>query len=238
MALEKPTFSCKIEELPVIAGYLSGSLTRDLVMMTNKYPAMDATYVTTYNGKIAAVDALINPVKETKELKLLTDKLYKDVAKVRPMMLDLEGYVVRAVDMTVLPKDFGISQVRKCIDNGDVEGLDMKLKIVLQNITDNMSKLTAQGYTAAKKTALADLKKAIKDANIAQQAIVEARSTRVNNNMGVLNDLHKMMKDLMDAGKRVMKENDASKVDDYTFAKLKKKVRNEGGGGTPPVTPG
>lgn len=227
MKLETAKFNCRAEELPVIGGFLHGSMGRDLVDITAVYPDMDAAYLGLFKSKVKAVDELVNPVKLTKQLKLLTDSMYKNIDSIRPLMLNLEGYVKRASGLTVGVKDFGIKEVRKCIGNKDAEGLDMKLKVLLENITENMAALTAKGYTATKKTELEDLKANIKADNLKQQELIEERSTNVKNNMGVLNDLWVTMQDVMDAGKRVMKASDLSKVDDYTFTKLKTKVRAE-----------
>ena len=74
-------------------------------------------------------------------------------------------------------------------------------------------------------TALQDIKTALNDDNVAQNAKVNARNNLVIANYGAINDFWKILMDISDAGKRIYRNS--NKKDDYTMAELKRRIRQE-----------
>ncbi len=60
-----------------------------------------------------------------------------------------------------------------------------------------------------------------------QYQIVSNRKTIVQNNLSTLNDLYDQLSEILKIGKILYKDTDPVKKQEYTFSKLKKKVRHE-----------
>ena len=218
---------CRIEELPVLGGFLLSSMQGSLADFTAFSPDYNAAFMTAANADLAVVEALINPKQLTAELKVITTRMYSNMNALRSKIDLLEGYINRATGLTIGKKDFGISDVRKKNNVGDVEGLVNALTFLLTNVANNLVAITAKGYTPAQNTALTTLKNDLKADNIAQNNKVNERNNKVVSNYGKLNLFWDKIADIADAGKRIYKSTAPNKVDDFTLAKLKSRMRQE-----------
>ena len=223
---------CRIEELATLGKFLLDSLTRDLEDISAVYPDFNDAYLAAFTQKIKDVKDTVKAIILTNQNKKVTKRLYANMNKLRPLLTKLEGYVRRAKDLTVLPKDFGTVQTRKEVQRKDVEALDNELETLAVNITDNFAALQAKGYTAAQQTALTNLHTAINADNALQNLNEDARDETVEDNTVLFNDYWvDYIANTADAGKRVYKDTKPAKVDDYTVAALKRRIRQE----QPPV---
>ncbi len=228
MATTKLVITARIEELPTLAQFSIDSYTRDQADFRAYKPAKYVPgYLIDLTAKKAAVAAVVNPKQLTAELAVITLRLSTNILAIRPLMDRLEGYVRDAVGLTVLPKNFGISEVRKKIASDDQEGLDGALSYLEGNITNNMGALTAVGYNAAQQGQLTGLHTDINTDNAAQNAKMSARALLVQQNMGIINELAKMLKELWADGKSLYKSSDKVKVKDYTNSQLINRIRAE-----------
>ncbi len=218
---------CRIEELPVLGGFLLTSMQASLADFTGYSPDYNAAFMTAANADLAVVEALINPKQLPAELKVITTRMYNNMTLLRGKIDLLEGYINRATGLTIGKKDFGISQVRKKNNNGDVEGLVNALTFLLTNVTNNTVAITAKGYTPAQNTALVTLRNDLKSDNIAQNNKVNERNNKVVANYSKLNSFWDKIADIGDAGKRIYKTLSPNKVDDFTMAKLQARIRQE-----------
>jgi len=228
MATTKLVITARIEELPTLAQFSIDSYTRDKTDFMAYKPAKYVPgYVIDLTAKKDAVSAVVNPKQLTAEMALITLRLITNIFLLRPLLDRLEGYVRDASGLTVLPKNFGISEVRKKIASDDQEGLDGALNYLEGNITNNMAALTAVGYTAAQEGQLTGLHTQINQDNAAQNAKLSQRALLVQQNMGIINELAKMLKDLWADGKSLYKSSDKVKVKDYTNSQLINRIRAE-----------
>ncbi len=220
---------CRIEELPVLGGFLLSSMQNPLTDFTAFSPDYNAAFITTATADLAAVEALINPKQLTAELKVITTRMYSNMNLLRGKIDLLEGYINRASGLTIGKKDFGISAVRTKNNNGDVEGLISALTFLLTNVSvpANLTALTAKGFTTAQNTALTTLKNDLKADNIAQNNKINERNNKVVANYGKLNLFWDKIADIADAGKRIYKSAAPNRVDDFTMSKLKARIRQE-----------
>ena len=211
MAETKKLFDCRIEEMPTLSKFIYDALVRDLAEIGAEYPDFNPTYLTAFDNKRTEVINLVNPVHFTNALKIITDRMGETGKAMRPYLDKLEGYVKLAAKpdsipvLTVTVKDFGISPVREAISDGDVEELDLAFRTMKKNIIDNYEALTAKGYNDTRRDALYALADAVNTDNAAQNAEVDKRDARVEENLGPLNDLWKIMTEVNDIGKRVYK---------------------------------
>lgn len=228
MTTEEARFPFKIEEMPTVGNFLHEVFVRDRAEVSADYPDYDDAYQTDFENKLELVEELIFPKEFTQKLKKATDDLVKAMKSLRPALDKLEGYVVRAKNMSVSAKDFGISAVRKKISTDDQEGLDAALKILIDNLQDatNNAALTAIGMQADFVEIFSDLKQAIKNGNALQNKIVSDRNKKVADNISVINALWDKMSDIAKGFKAFYKSRNSVKVDDYTWAKYKAKIRH------------
>jgi hypothetical protein len=123
---------------------------------------------------------------------------------------------------------FGVKEVRAAITSLDVEGLDGRLKDLLQSITNNAAALTAKGYKAAITTDLHTIKQTIFDANAQQQALMKQRSKLATDNMSLLNDTYdNFINKTVTQAKNIYRNTNPNKLTAYTYAAILKSIRNE-----------
>jgi len=90
-------FKCRIEELPVLGGFLLSSMQGSLADFTAFSPDYNAGFMTTANADLVAVEALVNPKQITAELKVIMTRMYSNMTALRGKIDLLEGYINRAV---------------------------------------------------------------------------------------------------------------------------------------------
>jgi hypothetical protein len=223
----KLKISCRIEELPVLGGFIITSLQGSLTDFTGYSPDYNTAFISTANADLVTLEGLVNPKQLTAELKVITARIYSNLTILQTKIDLLEGYINRAVGLTIGKKDFGISAVRKMNHKGDIEGLVAALNFMLTNVSNNITAITAKGYTAAQNTALIALKDGFKADNIAQNAKVNERNNKVISNYTKFNAFWDKIMDICDAGKRIYKSTAPNRLDDFTMTKLKARINQE-----------
>jgi hypothetical protein len=218
----------RMDEVTTVGQFVIDAYTRDFDFFKAYKPSKYVEeFLTNLTAKKVVVDRIVNPVVLTGELKVITQRLLQEMLSLREPMNLLEGYVADASPLTVAPKDFGISPVRKKVNSGDAEGLNGTLNTLVANTGNNLPALKAVGYSDAAFAALKDVQKSIFDDNAAQNAKEVARAALVVNNIGVINDFLKDIKAIWDDGKRLFKLNDKVKVKDYTNADIIRRIRQD-----------
>jgi hypothetical protein len=149
------------------------------------------------------------------------------VIGLRQTMNLLEGYLKEAQGLTLPVKSFGIKDVREKISTLDAEGLDGALKIVLQNIENNMAPLTAVDYTPAMKTALAGKKSAIFAGNAAQKQKLNDRAELVTTNIDKINAVLQIVKGVLSDGTSIYRASNKTKYKLFTLADMIRTIRND-----------
>lgn len=226
--IPKLKIKCRIEEVPAIGGFVINSMT-PLADFTGYSSDYNAAFVTQASTDQLAIEALINPKQLTAELKVITKRIYTNQDNLRPKIDALEGYINRATGLTMGKKDFGISAVRTKNNNGDIEGLVSALSFLISNVSvsANLTAIQAKGYTAAQHTALIAIKDSFKSDNIAQNTKINERNNKVISNYIKINAFWDKIVDICDVGKRIYKSTAPNRLDDFTMAKLKKRVNQE-----------
>lgn len=227
MAPIKLKIKCRIEEVPAMAGFLINSMQASLADFIAYSPDYNAAYMAGLLADLSNVEALINPKQVTGELKLITARMVANRLLLKGKIDFLEGYINRATGLTMGKKDFGVSAVRQKNNNNDVEGLLGALNFLLANTANNMTALTARGYSPAQHAALIGLRDSIKSDNIAQNTKLNERNANVVANYAKINALWDKLLDISDAGKRIYKTIAPNRVEDFTMVRLKARMRQE-----------
>ncbi len=219
----------RIDELTALGAFVLASYIVDLNEFTGFSPDYTQLHATNVDIELKAVDELINPKVLVAELKVITKRIYANQDTVANKLTLLEGYIKRAIGLTIAPADFGISAARTSNRSGDIEGLVTNMGTITKNVTNPINKaaLLAKGYTALMQTNFEALTKSFKDDNTAQNSKMDARSVQVKNNHVAINALWVKLNDICDAGKRIFSTGAAEKKKQYTVTSLLSRMRND-----------
>ena len=219
-------FNCKIEELPVVCGFVALSLERDLTQFSQFSPVFTPDYLVAYKAKIEAVKELIAPQSETVELKLINEHTYSVCDGLIDSINHLEGYIQLAgASVPISATDFGLTKLRKNARAHEVESVMPLLLTVDSNITKYYAQLMAKGLTDALKIKFSEARVMLANDKNTKYSLISNRAAMVQNNMGQLNELYANLVEICDIGKILFKLTDKAKLKDYTFVQLMKKVR-------------
>ena len=219
-------FNCKNEEIVVICDYIQTSMERDLADFTAFSPKFNKDYLEDLKNKNEAMNKVIFPQEKTKELKVITARLYANMDKLLDALARLEGYIKLAKDAVPLSaNDFGINVLKQSIRARDAEGTLKWLQQVNSNIEKYYEKLVIQGLTPTMTEQFSSAFSEIDTDNQKQYEIISARRILTDENIKLLNDLYDQFMEVCQIGKMLYRKTQKAKLPDYTFAYLKKKVR-------------
>jgi hypothetical protein len=219
-------YHCKDEELPVICEYASFGLKRDLPTFLGYSPKFNEGYVAAFDGKIAAVNELINPRTGTVELKNTTAHMRTTMDGLLDATNRLKGYIkLAAGNVPVSPADFGIIALHKKLYARDAEGVLHNLQLVSANIGKFKAPLAAEGLTDELAAQFSAALVSIAQDNQRQYEILSGRKALVQDNLGVFNTLGAQLAEICEVGKLLFKSSNPERAQEYTFAYLLKKVR-------------
>lgn len=217
---------CRIEELPFVADSVQNAFERDEESFKRTYPAkFPAGFKAELAIKSKAVDDVVKTEIPTRAIKLVTAEIAEISSSLRHDISILEGYVIDAENIKLSPSDFGIRDVRIGLDKGDTEKLVHAMGILNPNIATYLPALLEQGFTAEAQNKLNQKESDLKAKNKLQNRLESDKAQIVAKNQAKFNELWAMISLVMDRGKRIFKAEDLSKVPDYTFSHIIKKVR-------------
>jgi hypothetical protein len=218
-------YRCNNEELPVIGGFVSFNLKRDLTNFTTFSPKFDDAYVTDFDAKIKACSELVTPKEETARLKVITSRMYSTMDGITGHINSLAIYMKMAkADIPISSADFCIPSLRRAIHKRDAEAVMQSLHIMNNCIAQYKEPLTKQGLSNSIINALTAAVVSIHDDNQKQYELVSNRKELVQNNLELFNGLYAQIIEICEIGKTMFKGN-TKKVKDYTFSELIKQVR-------------
>jgi len=219
-------FNCKISELPVICRYVAHSFERDLVDFSAYSPKFDGQYLLVFKSRTDVVFELVNPAIETADLKVVTTRLYGTMDGLIEPINQLTGYVKLAKkSIPVSVSDFGLVALRRQAKNKDAEGAIQSLQLLNANVIRYKDDLTEQGFTDELAAYFTNATIAIQTDNQKQYEILSQRKRLVEANVGLLNELYGQLSEILEIGKILFKSKKDSRLQEYTFDKLKKRVR-------------
>lgn len=219
----------RIEEYPFYANWLVGLLKSNMVEFNEFSPEFSDAYISSVELKIQAVDELVSTKLLIGDLSVATKKLYGNMYAARPVLLRLEGYVVRAKDeLNVAVKNFGFSKIRKCIKNKDTEGFAQNLKTLIQLVDINLQILEAKGMKAATRSLLGNILTSNALFVLEQNEKKLAKEKVVAENKAVIKDLWNECQNITDAGKRIFRYSDPEMMKNFTKKYIMSTMRHDG----------
>lgn len=227
--MEQTKFRCKIEEVPVIAGFILQSLTADLAVFTDYSPVFDEAYVQNIRAKLNYCLELERSDIKIQQLKTVTAQLVGMERGLRPLLNKLEGYVKMAADGLDVPADsFGVGVVRNAIARGNDEGILASLQTLQKNIGRNQAALQAKGLKPDVAESLAAAAVEIDRLNNEQNSLMNERNQTTAANVKDYNELWSLITPVCDAARSLFRGVDEVKLKQYTIAALIARVNAEG----------
>jgi len=218
-------FNCKNEELPVICGFVSISLKRDLPDFSGYSPMFNDSYVDSFDAQITAAQELVKPYSETVEGKMIGEHTDLTLQEIIVLTNHLEGYLKLAgKTIPMKPADFGLVQLRTKVRTRDVEGVLNQIRPVETNIKRYQTELSEKGMTEAFAARFTQVGLSLAVDKNKRYTMISNRAAVVQKNITQLNDLHKQMTEICSIGKILYKKNNAAKLNDYTVSFLLKQV--------------
>lgn len=219
-------FTCKDEELPVVARFVAFSLNRDNADFSAFSPMFTQDYVTNFETQITTTSELLEPASETLVKSQITQHYTATIKGLTKPIAAVSGYLKLAnASLKITDAAFGLTAVRKSIDNNDVEGVISNLRIVINNINTYKAVLAEKGLTDEFITGLNDAAKSIADDRQQQMEITSNRRQIVQNNISTFNAVWAQTAEILKIGKVLYQGTNPAKLADYTYAQLLKKVR-------------
>lgn len=218
-------FKFRQEELPVVGEILLQLFDRDRKVFEEFSGEYNDDFVTNTQKQIQKVKDLTQAPILSAEVKKITGELYYDLDQILPKLDHVAAYAQRANKaLSVKASDFGVKEAKKAIRSRNVEGYCAKVKVVLQNIQNNLSALKEKGYKETLGVELETSTQKVYDLNLAQEEKIRTKKQLVADNTAEFVELWKLLSDISKTGKLVMK-SDQLKSDQYMFSHILKQVR-------------
>ncbi len=227
--MEERKFSCKMEEVPVLAGFVADSLVEDLPDFQDYSSDYGQPTVDALVGKRNFCLELEKSNSKIQELKSTTVTLLDKELQLRPMLNKVEGYIKRASESLKIAVDgFGLKEIRVAISNGNDEGIISGLKVLMGNIDRNRTALEAKGLKPEFVTELNTLAMDIDGLNNLQNQLQNQRNSTTSTNIKDYNELWSMTNNVCQDARAIYKGVDEVKLKKYSISALLKRVNASG----------
>lgn len=222
-------FKCKMEEVPVVAGFVSVSLQEDLADFQDYSSDYAQTTVDAINTKRNYCLDLEKADSVAQQLKAITARLVDKELSLRPLLNKLEGYVKRAADnLDVASSDFGVKTVRDAVSKGNDEGIIAGMKALLGNVARNQAALETSGMKTEFVAELTATLAEIDSLNNEQNRLQNERAKATATNLKDYNDLWDLVTTVCQDARAIYKGVDEVKLKRYTMSSLLQRVNAEG----------
>ena len=222
----KKKFTVKMEEMPIIAGFVLSSVTRDLEDFKEYSDIFTPEYLTDFETKRKACTELIMTDSINVALKATTAKLRDQLKELSIFLVRIEGYINMANKGTSGER-FGIKKLRQQLYKGNVEGTILNGRIFVTNLDENKTFLMEKGLRQELIENLKTLINTIENLNFEQNDLLSRRAQNCLSNIEAFNSLWFVLQPVLHAGKAIYKANNEAKLKDYTLSQLRKRMNNE-----------
>jgi hypothetical protein len=213
-------FLLKKEEYTALGDFIRVSFERDLAAITARYPKINKAYKNEFIAKLEEVKTLESSIKLTQEQKNATKALYNEVLEVNKELNFLSSYCKDAgLDSTI------VSDLKKTLSKGNVEGAVLKIESLKQYITANADALIEEGMPANFATTLNTHKTSLESKNTLQNSSLNDRKTLTKANKKQYEELYAYITKIMRSGKLVFSTSNVK--EEYTISKVLSRMRSK-----------
>lgn len=227
--METKKFNCKMEEVPVLAGFAVESLQGDLTDFQANFSDYTVEKVNALVAKRNFCLELERSNSVIQQLKNATAKLVEKELALRPALNKLEGYVKRTSEgLDIAADGFGFKAIRDNISRGNDEGIIGGMKTLLSNVNRNKSALEANGLKPEFVTELSVATSEIDALNNEQNRLENLRNATTSANIKDYNELWDLTTAVCQDARAIYKGVDEVKLKKYSISALLKRVNAEG----------
>ena len=218
------TLSISKPETIQIGKYLADSFSRDKSDFVGFSPRYVDPFITNFLASLDEVAALPSSKTRSGELKAVTKRILDNLSDFHVEMNRLESWISLAtLPLTIAKNDFGIKAVRKSINKAKVADFSAAMNGLLINVRANLDQLTDAGMAS---NFIEDFEleaKNLSDDKVLQHNIKSNRKELTQYNSAQYDQLHNMMKLIMESGKTIYTRSNPVRVKDYTLTDLKRR---------------
>jgi hypothetical protein len=205
-------FKIKKEEYTTVADFIRPSFVRDQGAIVARYPRFDGVFLAAFDGQLAVVKTLESGLVVTMAQKNATVSLAAEADVLNKELNFLNSYI-RDAGLTT----GAVTDLKKDLNNGNIEGAVMKLESVKQFVVANTTALEAEGMAVGFAGVLDAHKVSMADKNRLQNDYMVAHKRLVDANKGQFEALYGFISKIAEKGKLVF-ANTVTK-DEYTISK-------------------
>lgn len=208
----------KNEEVTALGDFVFTSFTRDFDVIKNRFPTMGDVFKDAFVVKLDFVKQLESSLMLTETQKGVTASLYDEAKRLNDDLNFLKAYFADAdLNITI------VTDLKKDLQNGNIEGAILKIEGLRQFVIANQSELVLQGMAADFADTLTAYKVSMTDKNKTQNEIINNRKTLTEKNAAHYDELKKMIRKIIRNGKLVFKGTVTE--EEYVTVKVVQRMR-------------
>ena len=223
--MESKKFNCKMEDLPVIAGFAIQSLETDKADFIDYSPVYDGDFIPDAKTKQKECSELVKQEDVLKRQKKVTQEINISLKSLRNDINKTEGYLLLGANqLDISVADFGLADIRLNISKNNVEGVCSDIQSLVVKLKRNEAILTAKGMKTALLDDLTAKGEKLDKLNLNQNDFKNKRSRTASDNIKIFNELWDILNMILDGGRSLYRTTDKVKYKEYTLSQLKKRV--------------
>jgi len=236
--MEEKRFNCKMEDVPVIAGFVFASFEKDKADFVKYSPVFGDSFMTNARAKQTECYDIVRSVDVLKYQKAVKNQLEKGINDLRLELNKVEGYLKLAnSSLDIQLPDFKLKAIRTAISDSNVEKIILEGRSLINSMKRNEPALQAKGLSADALISLTTLISEIEVLNTNHNSKKNERSRAADDSIKTFNELWDITGTILDAGRALYRGVDEVKLREYTLSNLLKRVHNTTGSATAETTP-
>lgn len=223
----KKKFNCKMEDLPVIAGFVVTSFENDKADFITYSSLFADPFISNFKAQRINCMTIVKASDVLKYQKAVKGQIEEELDYLRKSLNLVEGYLKMSKNiLDINSKDFGIKGIRTAIGNNNLEKINSEGRSLIMHLKRNATALKEIGLTDI---AIDNLEKQIDNLDKLNNAHNEKKNERSRTSdsaTSVFNDLWDQMGLILDGARAMYKGSDEVKLREYMISNLVKHVHN------------
>jgi len=236
--MEKKRFNGKMEDLPIMLGFVLSSMERDKDDFIRYSLIFNDPYAVEVRKKQMECYEIIKSTDVLKHQKVVKTQIDAGLVKLRLGLNQMEGYLKLAEGSIDIPlSDFGVKTIRGAVAKSDLEKIIQQGHTLINNLKRNQAVLLLKGLKPETILALEALITELNGLNEKHNTKKNERSRTASDNMTVFNNLSDTLDSILNVGRAMYRGVDNVKLREYTMASLLKRVYSENANSPAPIVP-
>lgn len=223
--MKKKDFRLRLEDFPVFGEFVESSFLFDKPLFEAYSPLYANGFTEDFHSKLDAAREIALPQVITGKMRKATETQYVAQESMLKLLAHLERYCQLAAEELPFKMDaLKLSGFRNSLRAHDSEFSLAGAKFVQQTLQPYLGILQEKGLTTGIMDEFGKLIEVIRTNNLEQNNLMNELRRKVEENMTLLNDLWKMIHNIMKTGKLIHQNNPVRKAE-YTERNIASRVR-------------